>query len=101
MGLGIKFSLRLVFGVSLIVCLSALYFDKELGLNLLTELGGVAITVFVINNIIERRERLKRISIDQRILRELQYIIASYYSIWKHLCWQYLPLNKIENEIDL
>ena len=101
MRLPLNFSLRIVFGVSLVVCLLALYFDKELGVNLLTELGGVALTVFVINTIIERRERQKRISIDQRILRELQYIIASYYSIWKHLCWQYLPKEKIESEPDL
>ena len=95
------FNLRIVFGVCLFISLLALYFDKEIGVNLLTELGGVALTVFIINTIIERRERQKRISIDQRILVELQFIIASYYSIWKHLYWQYLPDEKVASASDL
>ncbi|MBL7854811.1 MAG: hypothetical protein JNL17_10450 [Cyclobacteriaceae bacterium] len=94
-------SFRLVFGVCLFISLAALFFDKEIGVNLLTELGGVALTVFIIDGIIERRERQKRISIDQRILSELQFIIASYYSIWKHLYWPYLPAEKITNASDL
>lgn len=53
--------------------------SKEFGVNLFTEITGVAITVFVINKILERKERQKRIAIDQRILRELQSIIASYF----------------------
>lgn len=97
----LTFSLRFVFGISLAAALFAFVFDKDLGINLLTEVAGVALTVFVINNIIERRERQKRIAIDQRILRELQFIVASYYSIWKHLYWQHAQHEKIETENDL
>src|SRR5436189_196357 len=91
------YSLPIVFAVCFAVCLSAFAIDKELGINLLTEIGGVALTVFVINTILERRERQKRISIDQRILQEIQVILASYYSIWKHLYWQYAPDEKMED----
>lgn len=71
--------------------------SKELGNILLTELVSVSVTVFVIDNLLERKERRKRISIDQRILREMQNLIASYFSIWKHLAWKFLPTQSIEN----
>jgi hypothetical protein len=95
--------IRLVLGVSLAASLILMLFDKtkEFGTNFFTEISGVAITIFVINKILERKERQKRIAIDQRILRELQSIIASYFSIWKHLMWKYLPNEKIEKEADL
>lgn len=98
-----NFDLSLVLGGSLLIAIVLMTFDKsrEFGTNFFTEIIGVTITVFVINKILERKERQKRISIDQRILREVQSIIASYFSIWKHLAWQYIPDEKIENEIDL
>jgi hypothetical protein len=94
--------IRLVLGVTLLIALLLMISDKskEFGVNLFTEITGVAITVFVINKILERKERQKRIAIDHRILRELQSIIASYFSIWKHLTWKYLPEVTIENEDD-
>jgi hypothetical protein len=97
-----RYDLYVVFGVGLLVSLTFMFFDQthELGTNLFTEISSVALTVFIINKILERKERQKRIAIDQRILRETQSIIASYFSIWKHLVWQYFPNEKIENEQD-
>ncbi len=97
-----NYDLRLVLGGTLLLALLLMISDrsKEFGINLFTEITGVAITVFVINRILERRERQKRIAIDQRILREVQSLIASYFSIWKHLVWKYLPNEKIETEMD-
>jgi hypothetical protein len=98
-----KYDLQVVFAIGLAVAGVLITFDKsrEFGVNLVTEISGVALTVFIINKILERKERQKRISIDQRILRDVQVIIASYFSIWKHLAWQYLPDEKIRNESDL
>lgn len=95
-----NYDLRIVFGASVLLALIVLFIDKDFGVNLFTEIGGVALTVFVINKIIERRERQRRIAIDQRILRDIQAITASYWSIWKHLVWQYLPDEKISSEKD-
>jgi len=95
-----SFDLRLVFGASILFALVIFFVDKDFGVNLFTEIGGVALTVFVINKIIERRERERRIAIDQRILRDIQSITASYWSIWKHLVWQYMPAEKIDSEKD-
>jgi hypothetical protein len=98
-----NYDLRIVLGVSLLVALLLMVFEtsKGLGTNLLTEIIGVAITVFVINKILERKERQRRIAIDQRILREIQSIVASYFSIWKHLTWKYIPEQKIRSTNDL
>lgn len=98
-----KYDLHFVLVGSLVVSVLLLQFDKskDYGLNLFSEITGVALTVFIINKMLERRDRQKRIPIDQRILREVQSIIASYFSIWKHLVWQYLPTEKIENGKDL
>lgn len=98
-----KYDLHFFLGGSIIVTIFLIAIDnvREFGINLFTEIVGVAMTVFIINKILERKERQKRISIDQRILREVQFIIASYFSIWKHLIWQYLPKENIENEEDL
>lgn len=96
-----NYDLRIVFGLSLLLSLLVFAFERDFGVNLFTEIGGVALTVFVINKIIERRERQKRISIDQRILREMQFIIASYFSIWKHLVWQTIPSEKVLSPEDL
>jgi hypothetical protein len=96
-----NYDFRLFFAISIVVSTLTLFINKDLGINLLTEIASVALTVFVINKIIERRERQKRISIDQRILRDIQAILASYFSIWKHLVWQYAPEEKIESENDL
>lgn len=95
-----NYNLQIVFAICVAVALLSFGLDKELSINLLTEIGGVALTVFVINNILNRKERQRRISIDQRILRELQLIIASYYSIWKHLYWQYSRDLKLNNARD-
>ena len=94
-----NYDLRIILGVTLLLGLTLMAFEKtrELGTNLFTEIAGVAITVFVINKILERKERQKRITIDQRILRETQKIIASYFSIWKHLFWKYLPEHTIND----
>lgn len=74
---------------------------REFGINFISEFAGVWITVFLINRIIEKRERKKRVSIDQRIFRETLSIVASYFSIWKHLVWRYYPAFKIDSENDL
>src|SRR5690242_6937853 len=76
-------------------------FSREFGVNFISELTGVWITVFLVNKIIEKRERQKRVAIDLRILRETTSIIASYFSIWKHLVWRYAPEIKITDENDL
>jgi hypothetical protein len=75
--------------------------SREFGVNVITELGSIWMTVFLVNRLIEKKERKKRVSIDQRILIETLSIIASYYSIWKHLTWRYFPNSKIETEKDL
>lgn len=98
-----KYDLRFVFVGSLIVSVILLQFDKtkDYGLNLFSEITGVALTVFIINKMLERRDRQKRIPIDQRILREIQSITASYFSIWKHLVWQFLPAEEVKSGEDL
>lgn len=96
-----KTGLLLTFTISVAVAFVIGFFDRDFGINLLTEIAGVALTVFIINKILENRERQKRISIDQRIVRELQSIIASYYSIWKHIVWHYMPEVTIKNERQL
>ncbi len=98
-----KYDLQFVLIGSLVLSVLLLQFDqsKDYGLNLFSEITGVALTVFIINKMLERRDRQKRIPIDQRILREVQSIIASYFSIWKHLVWQYLPSEKVESGKDL
>jgi hypothetical protein len=92
-----NYDLHIVLGATVLVAVTLMFFGgtRELGTNLFTEITGVAITIFVINKILERKERQKRITIDQRILRETQKIIASYFSIWKHLIWKYLPEETI------
>ncbi len=77
-----NYDFRLFFAISIVISTLTLFINKELGINLITEIASVALTVFVINKIIERRERQKRIAIDQRILRDIQAILASYFSIW-------------------
>ncbi|HYG01141.1 MAG TPA: hypothetical protein VD927_01795 [Chryseosolibacter sp.] len=96
-----KTGLLLAFIISVAVALAIGFFDRDFGINLLTEIAGVALTVFIINRILENRERQKRISIDQRIVRELQSIIASYYSIWKHITWHYMPGITLKDERQL
>lgn len=96
-----NYDFRLFFVIGIAVSILIYFIDKDLGVSLLTEIASVATTIFVINKILERKERQKRIAIDQRILRDIQAIIASYFSIWKHLAWQYAPEAKIENEKDL
>jgi hypothetical protein len=93
----ITFILSTVFGL----VLYAFSATREFGINFISEFSGVWITVFLINRIIEKRERKKRVSIDQRILKETLSVIASYFSIWKHLVWKYYPSIKIESEKDL
>jgi len=95
-----NYDLGLVFGASIFFALVVFFIDRDFGVNLFTEIGGVALTVFVINKIIERKERQRRIAIDQRILRDIQSVTASYWSIWKHLVWQYMPTAKINSEKD-
>ena len=95
-----KYDLQIVFisAILISILLYSFNYTREFGLNFLTEISGVAITVFLVDRILKRRERKKTVAIDQRILRDVQSIIASYYSIWKHLVWKYLPDEKIENE---
>ncbi len=95
-----NYDLQIVLLIGLLLAITLMIFSKDLGNNLLTEIISVGVTVFIIDNMIERKERKKRISIDQRILREVQSIIASYFSIWKHLAWKYLMNEKIRNEND-
>jgi hypothetical protein len=98
-----KHDLLIVFALSTLVGL-ILYVipqSREFGVNFLTEMAGVWIAVFLVNRIIEKRERQKRVYIDQRILQETLSIIASYFSIWKHLVWKYFPDEKIHHQRDL
>jgi hypothetical protein len=83
------------------IILFAVPFTRDFGINFVTEIIGVWITVFLINRILERRERERRVVIDLRILRETSSIIASHFSIWKHLAWKYAPHVKIRTEADL
>jgi hypothetical protein len=98
-----KHDLILVFAISTLVGLSLYIYPRtrDFGVNVITELISVWVTVFLVNRIIEKRERKKRLSIDQRILKETLSIIASYFSIWKHLVWKYFPDEKINTEQDL
>lgn len=83
------------------VILFAIPFTRDFGINFVTEIMGVWITVFLINRVLEKRERERRVVIDLRILRETSSIIASHFSIWKHLAWKYAPELKIKTEADL
>jgi hypothetical protein len=98
-----KYDLQVVFACGLLIAITLIAFDqsREFGVNLFTEISGVALTVFIINKILERKERQKRIAIDQRILRDVQAIIASYFSIWKHLTWLYMPDEKVRDGNDV
>ncbi len=95
-----NYDLQIVLLIGLLLAITLMVFNKDIGNILLTEIISVSVTVFIIDNMIERKERRKRISIDQRILREVQSIVASYFSIWKHLAWKYLPNEKIAHEND-
>ena len=95
-----NYDLQIVLIVGLFVSILLLSLSEELGNILLTELISVSVTVFVIDNLLERKERRKRIAIDQRILREVQSVIASYFSIWKHLTWKFLPDQQIASGKD-
>ena len=98
-----KHDLTIVLVLSFLIGLGLYIFpqSREFGVNVLTEFASVWITVFLVNRLIEKRERKRRVSIDQRILIETLSLIASYYSIWKHLVWKYFPTAKIQNEKDL
>jgi hypothetical protein len=98
-----KHDLRIVFALSSLIGIALYVYphSREFGVNVITELASIWITVFLVNRLIEKRERKRRVSIDQRILVETLSIIASYYSIWKHLTWRYVPDAKIETEKDL
>ena len=96
-----NYDLQLVFIFCVIIAVIVFYLDRDFGINVITEILGVAITVLIINNILEKRERRKRVSIDKRIIRDLQSIIASYFSIWKHFVWEYHPHSLIQKEKDL
>src|SRR3954468_17830296 len=98
-----RYDLIVVFAISTIIGLTLYAYPqtRDFGVNFITELVSVWVTVFLVNRIIEKRERKKRLSIDQRILKETSSIIASYFSIWKHLIWKYFPEAKINSEQDL
>jgi hypothetical protein len=98
-----RHDLIVVFTISTLVGLSLYAYPhtRDFGVNFITELVSVWVTVFLVNRIIEKRERKRRLSIDQRILKETSSIIASYFSIWKHLVWRYFPEAKINSEQDL
>jgi hypothetical protein len=98
-----KYDLRIVFVVSSLLGIGLYAYpgSREFGINVITELASIWITIFLVNRLIEKRERRRRVSIDQRILSETLSIIATYYSIWKHLTWQYFPDSKIESEKEL
>src|SRR5689334_20487445 len=98
-----KYDLQIVFISAAIISIVLYSFKntREFGLNFFTEISGVAVTVLLVDRILKRRERKKTVAIDQRILKELQSIVASHFSIWKHLCWKYFPEAVIRNERDL
>lgn len=98
-----RHDLTVVFVVTLLIGIFLYFYrgTRDFGVNFITEMASVWITVFLVNRIMEKREKRRRVSIDQRILRETLSIIASYYSIWKHLVWRYFPDVKINSEEDL
>ncbi len=75
-------------------------YTKGFGVIVLTEIGSIWFTVLLINRIIDKRERRRRVAIDQRILNETSIIIASFFSIWKHIVWKYHSDSIIKNEND-
>ncbi len=75
-------------------------FTREFGVIVLTEVGSIWFTVLLINRIIDKRERKRRVAIDQRILTEILAIVASFFSIWKHLAWKYQSQSIVNNEND-
>lgn len=98
-----KYDLQIVFISAILISVILYLFNstREFGLNFLTEISGVAITVLLVDRILKRRERKRTVAIDQRILKELQSIVASHFSIWKHLLWKYFPETVVCNEHDL
>lgn len=96
-----NYDLQIFLILGLLLAILLLWVSEELGNILLTELISVSVTVFVIDNLLERKARRKRIAIDQRILREVQSIISLYFSIWKHLVWKFLPEQRIDSRKDL
>lgn len=74
---------------------------EEFGKNLLPEMLGVAVSVYIIDKLYQRRERKKTIIIEKRILSELNSFIASYFSIWKMFAWKYHSNKRIESIDDL
>lgn len=75
-------------------------FTRGFGVIVLTEIGSIWFTVLLINRLIDKRERRRRVAIDQRILNETLIIIASFFSIWKHLTWKYHPQAIVKTEKD-
>lgn len=98
-----RHDLTVVFLATLVIGIFLYFYQgtRDFGVNFITEMASVWITVLLVNRIMEKREKKRRVSIDQRILRETLSIIASYYSIWKHLVWRYFPNAKITSEEDL
>lgn len=73
----------------------------DFGLNVLSEMIGVAVTVFIVDKMYKKQEQKKRFPIDKRIFADLQIIITSYLIIWKQLIYEYTPDKKITTIDDL
>jgi hypothetical protein len=86
-------------GVTIPLCFYKGTYD--FGLNILAEMIGVAVTVFIVDKMYKRREQKKRFPIDKRIFADLQMLITSYLIIWRQLIFEYTPDKKINTIDDL
>lgn len=86
-------------GVTIPLCFNKGTYD--FGLNILAEMIGVAVTVFIVDKMYKKREQKKRFPIDKRIFADLQMLITSYLIIWKQLIYEYTPEKKINTIDDL
>lgn len=86
-------------GVTIPLCFYKGTYD--FGLNILAEMIGVAVTVFIVDKMYKRREQKKRFPIDKRIFADLQMLITSYLIIWRQLICEYTPEKKINTIEDL
>jgi len=75
-------------------------YTRGFGVIVLTEIGSIWFTVLLVNRILDKRERKRRVAIDQRILTETLTIVASFFSIWKHIAWRYQTKSVVKNEKD-
>lgn len=57
---------------------------EQFGLNFLTEMLGVGITVLILDQLIKRKERKRTISIEIAIYKEIVFYLTRYYHFWSN-----------------